>query len=319
MKMPRRAVDCRRIAGRLPRRVLVRWSAVLLCIGPVAAGCGLARSTPHAAADEVDDALAPSRLAELVRGGETDADVLAAAVDKIAPDQVTESWLAPIGKALCSGEADVRRAAALSLKLLGARAKPAQPSLAEALGDDDSQVRITAARTLIALEAAPNPAVISLAVKLHDDDPQVRFQAANMLGKFEHRAAVAVPALVRLAQDADSHVSVRWEALSALRDIGEAGCPALAEIARSTTQGTQYKALDALAQLGTEAAAATDTLVELLQADDFRVRSRAAFALGAIGPAARQALPALQRAARDRNPQVRQNARQAIAKIMAGD
>lgn len=57
------------------------------------------------------------------------------------------------------------------------------------------------------------------------------------------------------------------------------------------------------------------SMIEALRNTDVRVRANAALVLGAFGPAATPAVPALARALRDENPRVREVAGEALTRI----
>jgi HEAT repeat protein len=56
-------------------------------------------------------------------------------------------------------------------------------------------------------------------------------------------------------------------------------------------------------------------MIEALRNAEVRVRANAAVVLGAFGPAARSAIPALGRALRDTNPRVKELAGEALNRI----
>lgn len=122
---------------------------------------------------------------------------------------------------------------------------------------------------------------------------------------------------IRLLQAADEES--RWEALSTLRGMGEAGAPAVEQL-RTMLKGSRDEVLQseiarALAGIGGGAAAAVPDLVPLLASKDAWVRTTAAQALGTIGAAATPGLPALTTLARDPDPDVAEAAREAARRI----
>jgi HEAT repeat protein len=93
---------------------------------------------------------------------------------------------------------------------------------------------------------------------------------------------------------------------------------AFARLATALVDGTDPNAVLAyLRMLGPKAAAATAAVVPFLANDDTAVRTTAAVALGAFGPGAKDALPALERATKDADATVALAAKQAIEQIRA--
>jgi HEAT repeat protein len=82
----------------------------------------------------------------------------------------------------------------------------------------------------------------------------------------------------------------------------------------------RYRAVDGFRVLGASAKDAVPALIGVMNSPaDVEVRSSVAAALGAIGPAAAAAVPALLEAARTPNPQLRENAILALASIQGWD
>lgn len=127
-----------------------------------------------------------------------------------------------------------------------------------------------------------------LAAFRHGDE-HARFRAADILRGLAADAEAAIPALAEaLRRDASDHV--RAQCAFALADIGSA--------------------------VGERASAAVPALIEALERDAFaEARALAAHALGEIGAAAEAAIPALERATRDGDEEVRESAQQALASL----
>lgn len=202
---------------------------------------------------------------------------------------------------LRSGSWDQRTIAAAMLATLGDQAKPAVPALAAALQDDQapSLFRTTATTTLGVLGPAGREALPALLDVLSKADPeraaeddlwdQARANAAYALGRVggEDRGRV-VAAL--LAVVPDSRGNLRDLALGAVETLGlrtEDESKALPVLTRVLEEW----------KLGTEGQRA------------------AAVLLGRMGPRAKSAVPALERAQSSRDDGVRQAAAEALRQI----
>lgn len=86
------------------------------------------------------------------------------------------------------------------------------------------------------------------------------------------------------------HDSVDWKGIAAL---GKGAVPKCIEFMKGNDPADALEACSVLAKLGGDAVPA---LVDLLKKGEGRSRSWAAFALGEMGPAAKEALPALEEA-----------------------
>jgi len=119
----------------------------------------------------------------------------------------------------------------------------------------------------------PRSAATELAKALRDEDPNVRLDAAKALGRLGAAAREAVPALAQALQDDDARV--REEAAGTLARVGSP-----------------------------HAVPAIPALIAILSDENPRVRGMAALALGTMGAAAKEAVPALVKAAwvPDRDP-----------------
>jgi HEAT repeat protein len=155
--------------------------------------------------------------------------------------------------------------------------------LIAALSDSSAATREAAAGALAQLgRHALSEAVPALVKALTDPEPQVRDLASIALGSMGSKASDAVPALVRSLNDPVDYV--------------------------------RASAADALGAMGASAGAAVGPLAaKLLTKDQGFVLGSIAYALGDIGPAAKDALPALQQVLMQRR--VESAAAEAILKI----
>jgi HEAT repeat protein len=202
--------------------------------------------------------------------------------------------------------------------------EPAVPALVQAL-----ESKTTAREyAVIALQEAGPPAKAAVPALIRrlqeDDDPHVRSPSAYALGRIGPAAKAALPALTKALRDSDGHV--RINAADALRriDNSSAGVPALIEVCKDPGPSNRCTAAMVLGDFGPAAKDAVPALLELLKDSDPYIPSYAAFALwqvakheraipalidtgpaseflGRIGPEAKAAVPALIRAAGDKD------------------
>src|SRR5262249_21320262 len=147
------------------------------------------------------------------------------------------------------------------------------------------------------------PAIPMLVETLHDPDRFVRWAAARALGKIGTQAAeAAVPRLTEQLLDPD--VDLRLAAATALEQFGPASrgaVPLLARLVRGTGEpDLRLEAIRVLEVVGCpDAVPAVPVLAAVLTDRDARIRQAAAKVLGRFGPAARDAVDALQQARND--------------------
>jgi HEAT repeat protein len=160
----------------------------------------------------------------------------------------------------------------------------AVPVLLEALESDDGQVRLNAA---LALGALGNEAVPALVGALENGSPVVRVGAARALQRMGPGAAEAIPALGRALRDSEPLV-VRM-AIGALGRAGKESVPILIDIFQSpqNPKDVRLAALEALGNLGADAAAAVPVLLKASEEEDDPIGERAGEAVKKI-EAARQ-------------------------------
>jgi HEAT repeat protein len=184
-------------------------------------------------------------------------------------------------------DAAKKKAAMKASGLLGPLAEPAVGDVAEHL--PDPQFTEEAA---VALSFMGRKAFAPLRKAAASTDPVVRREALRSIGKLKERAPLDAKAVVPLLLEAllDPDATVRTVAATYLGIIHE------------------------------EPAAAVPALVEALKDEDATVRSAAASALGSFSPeAAKTALPALRKAAGDRNEDVAREAGVALVKLQSNE
>jgi len=180
-----------------------------------------------------------------------------------------------------------KKAALKASGLLGSLAEPAVDDVAEHL--PDPQFTEEAA---VALSFMGRKAFKPLREAASSTDPVVRREALRSIGKLKERAPLDAKAVVPLLLDAlhDPDPTVRTVAATYLGIIHE------------------------------EPASAVPALVAALKDEDTAVRSAAATALGSFSPeSAKSAVPALRKAAGDRNEDVAREAGVALVKLQSSE
>jgi hypothetical protein len=112
-------------------------------------------------------------------------------------------------------------------------------------------------------------------------DPAVQYEAVEALG------TIGDPAATDALMDAltgDQYSGIRWKAAEALGKIGVPAVPRLIGALKNPDEDIRWKAAVVLGEI--RDARAVGPLVDLLGDEDRFVRSRAAYALGVIGPPA---------------------------------
>lgn len=254
------------------------------------AAVALAEIGPEAAA-------AAEPLASLAASGEPE-ERLQALLTLAAIGEKADASAPVVIKALESGDKSLRFAAAFALGQM--KAAGADAALRSAAADADPFLATVASWALARIhpddEALRTSAIERLRARLDDDNPKARAAAASglsdlaaMLDAGERKALAGEFASLLRDPDAASATSggaalirLGADAIDTLRD--QLADPAV-----------RVAALEILATLEEVAEPATDDLVGLLGDADEHVRGDAAVALGAIGPAAGKAVPALQK------------------------
>lgn len=229
----------------------------------------------------------------------------------------------------------VRVAAAQAVGQIGL---PAVPALAKLLGHSDKYVRRNAAWGLGKLGPQAKSVLRELCRTLKDPDARTAAGAAQALGNMRAEATPAIPYLTEAMRG--TNVVLCRLAAKALSEIGPPALPELIAHLSHHDPFVQGEAAVAIGWMGPPAAEAVISLVAVLstpaktglhqtplpggaKADpsaesatpEENARTYAAQALGRIGPAAAQALPALAQALHDPHPPVGTAAQLAIKQI----
>ncbi len=197
----------------------------------------------------------------------------------------------------------------------------AVPSLLRAMAEQTAKEnRITprseaAQRKLLGIGEAGVPRLIAA---LSDPDWAMRESAARILGQLGRGAEAARDPLARLLKDPDPQV--RSAAATAVLDVSPTtrfDVPILIDIVEGALDLDRNQAVIALEALGPQATPAVPALTKALSANFWAVRKNAARALSKFGQAATPAIPALEAMAKDRDPDLRTAAADALDRIRA--
>jgi HEAT repeat protein len=210
----------------------------------------------------------------------------------------------PLMELLRSPDSASRVAAASALRRLGPKAAPAVPRLIELLDDPDEQVVTYALSALSEIGEAARaavPRVIELC-NVHRTEAGIGFGAANALAKIGRDDPDAIAAVIARIDSKDRDVV--FNAVSRVAEIGPAAgaaVPRLVALYKHRNSHWQFRMhlLEALAALGPAAAEARPLLEKALRDGEVRLRYGAALALGMIGPAGKAAVPVLLEAMHD--------------------
>jgi HEAT repeat protein len=201
---------------------------------------------------------------------------------------------------------------------MGVGAESAIGRLVEAIADERQTRKgeTVAYAAIYALAKIGRPAVAPLVEALHSDDVHVRLGAAEALGEMGAEAKAAVGALAEtlcsLPATGDSDMDDSWAAgaaADALAKIGRPAVPALAEALHHGSEEVRMRAVDALREIGTEAASAAPDLNKLLAAEEsYRVRWRALEVYAVAELDKKEVIALLSPLLRDREPKMRSHA-----------
>lgn len=186
---------------------------------------------------------------------------------------------------------------------IGPAAAPLIPKLLQSLNSQDNWDLEWAAADAIGHIASDDPAILAvLGSSLGHPSPIVRSASARAL------ARIGLPAVPLLCDILREHTDDRSEwAADALGRMGPVAADATALLRsnlRSKNAAIATWSAIALAKVAADASV-VPSLIELLAKDRSDLRTEAALALQAIGPAASPALPALRAAMEDEDEEVR--------------
>jgi HEAT repeat protein len=243
----------------------------------------------------------------------------------------------PVVELLSSGHVDLRRKAAHVLAMAGARTPETINALLDALGrEPDPQTRAGLAKALQLPHIPDADRMAVLGAALHDEETPVRLEAARAIRSSAPRGRESLAPILRMLRD--SEPLIRRLGLETLRRSGMRSPDLLQKVAkaqRDQDPGVRCRAAEALIEYGSTDRVSISLLIGDLNRDedtarcaedvlglaglfdndvmrsmirlvgedkDPDVRSRAARVLMHLGPRAREAVPALQRAQKDQVP-----------------
>ena len=185
--------------------------------------------------------------------------------------------------ALKSPQSSIRRRAADLLALQGSKAKEATGDLIALLKDKQPAVRKSAALALAAIGPEASQASDALVECAQDTDASVRAAAALALGEIRARGQ-AISTLVNLFRD-PVH-DVRFQAIGAIIKIGPSALNGLINTIPHENIHMRTSAIFALGEIGPDAKDAVALLIDQLQDKLPLIRNQSALSLGKIGPRA---------------------------------
>jgi HEAT repeat protein len=167
------------------------------------------------------------------------------------------------------------------------------------------------------MSEATSAEIATLLGELSSADAERRAAAAEQLARAGEAAAAGAAQIVGACGDGDERVR-EW-AVAALEDLGAPPSESIAPLIKLVAASdplVAYWATTLLGRSGQDAAHAVAALTVCLDsAADLSVRQRAAWALGKIGPAAKTARPALERAAGQGDERLARLATEALGAI----
>ena len=200
----------------------------------------------------------------------------------VGPGRAGESELPDLLKSLKSPAASIRAEAAEDLGWLGKKSELAIVPLAEALEDDAPAVRVAAAAALLRINPKAPGVVDVLSKELDNPDPATRREAARAAGLAGPAAAPLTRKLARLLKDPDP--ATKFAALQALSTLGPTAAPVAAAVSDLLDEDDlAIDTADALGRIGPAAAPALPRLAQMLDSEDPAVRWAAVRGMSQIG------------------------------------
>jgi HEAT repeat protein len=175
------------------------------------------------------------------------------------------------------GKEEVVQLAALKeLASMGAKARPAVPTILDSLRDPKSSIRLEAAATLVHLNVESKAAVRALTEELKAEDGTARAHAARVIGQL-----VQPPEVLGVSCWGPSpppRVARPW--------VGKRTLPALVKALGDREPTVRARAAHTLGLIGDAAKSAAPALTQALRDEDAAVREAALWSLKRVDPAA---------------------------------
>lgn len=244
----------------------------------------------------------PQLLSQATQEGNQHVNTTAAAALKWIDLTAARRVMAHFVPRLHDPDVQQRRTACAVLGSVGPIAKPAVPELLTAAHDADALVRRNALIALASIGIPLPPIGTALLEGLRDSSSLVRQTAVTQFAFTVPLSQDAVTALTPMANDSDKGIATLARTALDKPRAGDAAHVASLGMMLGHASARDY-ALHQLAQLGPAASDALAPILPLLEDEHPLIRYLAVETLGGMGPAARQALPALQHH-RDSDPVV---------------
>jgi HEAT repeat protein len=237
------------------------------------------------------------------------------ALGSIGPD--ARSAVPAIVKSLHSDKIEgVRYAAAYALGQIGAGDKASRAALAKAMDSDDAFLQIVSAWALARVakddKQVQDKATTLILKGLTSEKADVRRAAARALAEIKPAPEVVAPMLIKAIQDNDP--TVIGNAVDALASLGPTIVPRLTKNALKN-KDLQLYAVRVLAKIGPAAKEAAPALAEELKEAEGEYRREVQFVLGMFGADAAPAVPELIKSLSSDDDHVRNSAVYALGKI----
>jgi HEAT repeat protein len=281
-------------------------------------------------------------------GADAEREHAATVLGEIGKD--TPQAVTPLLKALDDRDYIVRKNAARGLGIIGPAAGESVSKLCALLkGDESQQVRREAAAALGMIHARPEESIPALLQAFKDSDEWARMRAISATGYFGPDGKDALPTLAALLeQPAGQRTNAGVTALGAMQMIGEPAkpyllkalnnkvsrslaveglgsmgareaIPEITKLLKDPDAGVRIAAARSLWKLAPkQAATVVPVLIEgVKDQKHWAVRGRAIFALGEMGPAAKESVPALREGLKDKYEDIRALAATSLGNIGA--